>query len=76
LCGGRSEVAGSLLDRVLRKRDYDGLFDFFAGEGVAFLGAGGDTAGMISVLLTVDPLKQDIEQEVTAKDAKRQEDSE
>jgi len=37
----RSEVAGSVLDRVLRKRDYHGLFDFFAGEGVAFFPACG-----------------------------------
>jgi hypothetical protein len=38
---GRSEVAGSVLDRVLGKREYAGFFDFFAGEGVAFLTAGG-----------------------------------
>ena len=37
----RSVVAGAVLDRVLRKRDYHGLFDLFAGEGVAFFAACG-----------------------------------
>jgi hypothetical protein len=38
---GRSEVAGSVLDRVLRKRKYAGFFDTLAGEGVAFFPACG-----------------------------------
>jgi len=42
---------------VLRKGEYAGVFDLLAGEGAAFLAAGGDTAVVISVLFTVDPLK-------------------
>jgi hypothetical protein len=60
-----------MMHRVLRKRDYAGLSDFF-GEGAAFLAAGGHAASMFSVLLAVDPLKQDVQQKVTAKNAKRQ----
>ncbi len=70
--GGRSEVAGSLMHRVLRKREYARLADFFGGKGGAFLAAGGHTAGVFSVLFAVYPLKQNIEQEVTSEDAKRQ----
>ena len=68
----RSEVAGSVLDRVLRKRECARLAGSFGGEGAASLAACGRAAGVFSVLLTVDPLKQDIEQKVTAKNAKRQ----
>jgi hypothetical protein len=69
---GRSEVAGSVLHGAFGKREYVGLFDTFAGEGLAFLAPGDDTTSVVSVLFTVDPLKQDVEQEVTAKNAKRQ----
>ena len=44
----------------------------FNGVGVAFL-ACGDVAGVLSVLFAVDPLEQDVEQEVTAENAKREE---
>jgi hypothetical protein len=57
---------------VLRKRKYDRLADFFGGEGRAFLAAGGHSASVFSVLFTVYPLEQDVEQKVTSKDAKRQ----
>jgi hypothetical protein len=70
--GGRSGVAASVLHRVLRKREYARLADFFGGEGRAFLAAGGHSAGVFSVLLTVYPLEQDVEQTVTSEDAKRQ----
>ena len=70
--GGRSEVAGSLMHRVLRKREYARLADLFGGEGRAFLAAGGHAAGVFSVLLTAYPLEQDVEQTVTSEDAKRQ----
>jgi hypothetical protein len=69
---GRSEVAGSVLHGAFGKREYVGLFDTFAGEGLAFLASGGDTTSVVSVLFTVDPLKQDVEQEVTAKNTERQ----
>jgi hypothetical protein len=52
-----SEVAGSVSDRTLRKRENARLFDLFAGEGAAFFAACGHSAGMFSVLFTVDPLK-------------------
>jgi hypothetical protein len=42
-----SVVAGSVLDRVLRKRDYARRYSFFGGEGWAFLAACGDAAGVI-----------------------------
>jgi hypothetical protein len=71
-CGALSEVAGSMMHRVLRKRDYAGLSDFF-GDGAAFLAAGGHAASMFSVLLAVDPLKQDVQQKVTAENTKREE---
>ena len=61
-----------MMHRVLRKREYARLADFFGGEGGAFLAAGGRAAGVFSVFLTVYPLEQDIEQKVTSKDAKRQ----
>jgi len=57
---------------VLRKREYARLSDFLVGEGAAFLAAGGHAAGVFSVLFAVYPLKQNIEQEVTSEDAKRQ----
>jgi hypothetical protein len=69
----RLEVTGSVLDRARRKRENARLFDFFLGGGTAFFPACGHSAGMLSVLFAVDPLKQDVEQKVTAKNAKRQE---
>jgi hypothetical protein len=50
------------------------VFDLLDGESAAFFAAGGRAAGVVSVLLAVDPLEQDIKQKVTAKNAKRQED--
>jgi hypothetical protein len=44
----------------------------FGGDGAAFFAASGDAAGVLSVLLAVDPLEQDIEKEITAKNAKRE----
>lgn len=64
----RSEVAGAVLDRALRKREYARVAGLFGGESAAFL-AGGDAAGVLSVLFAVDPLEQDAEEEVTAKNA-------
>ena len=72
VAGGRSEVAGSVLDRALRKREYARLADIFGGEGTASLAACGRAARVFSVLLTVYPLEQEIEQKVTSNDAKRQ----
>ena len=40
---------------------------------MALLATCGVAAGVVSVLLAVDPLEQDIEQEVTAENAKREE---
>ncbi len=45
------------------------MIGLFGRKGAAFL-AGGDAAGVVSVLFAVDPLEQDVEQEVTAKNAK------
>jgi hypothetical protein len=69
--GGRSEVAGSVLHGGLGKREYAG-FNRFAGQGLAVLTACGYAAGVFAVFLAVDPLEQDVEQEVAAKNAKRQ----
>ena len=44
----------------------------FGGNGAAFL-AGGDAAGVLSVLFAVDPLEEDVEQEITAENAEREE---
>jgi hypothetical protein len=66
-----SEVAGTVLDRALRKREHARLFGLLAGDGLAFFPAGGGAAGMFSTLLTIYPLKQDVEQEVAAENAKR-----
>jgi hypothetical protein len=60
------------LDRALGKREYARLAVLFGGEGAASLATCGRAAGLISVLLTVYPLKQGIEKEVTSKNAKRQ----
>jgi hypothetical protein len=46
---------------------------WFGGKGSAFLAAGGDAAGVLSVPFTVDPLEQDVQQKVAAKDAKAEE---
>jgi hypothetical protein len=62
-----------VLDRALRKGENARLFDLFGGEGLAFFPAGGHAAGMVSTLFTVDPLEQDVEQEVAAENAKREE---
>ena len=43
----------------------------FGGGGAAFL-AGGDAAGVLSVLFAVDPLEEGVEQEVTAKNGERE----
>jgi hypothetical protein len=50
------------------------VFDLLDGESAAFFPGGGRAAGVVSVLLAVDPLEQDMEQKVTARNAKRQED--
>ena len=74
-CGGRdggSEEAGAVLHGAFGKWEHAGLFNRFAGEGLAFLTTGGYATGVFSVLFAVDPLKEDVEQEVTAKNAKRQ----
>jgi hypothetical protein len=71
--GGRLELAGSVLHGAFGKRKYAGFFNRFAGEGLAVLAAGGYATGVFAVFLAVDPLEQDVEQEVTAKNAKRQE---
>jgi hypothetical protein len=57
---------------ALRKREYANLVDFIGGESAAFFPACGRAAGVFSVLLAVCPLKQDVEQKVTSKNAKRQ----
>jgi hypothetical protein len=59
------------LDGALKKRDYARLWGFF-GEGVVVLAARGRTAGVVPVLFAIDPLEQDIKQEVTSKNANRQ----
>jgi len=60
------------MDRAFRKRENASFSYLFAGEAAAPLTACGYAAGVISVLLAVCPLKQDIEQEVTSKNAKCQ----
>jgi hypothetical protein len=52
-----------------------GLVSLLVGKGAALLGAGGDAAGVFLVLFAINPLKQDIYQEITAKNAKREEQS-
>jgi len=56
---------------ALMKREHAGLCGFFARECAAFLSARGRPSGAFSVLLTIDPLKQDVEQEVASKNANR-----
>jgi len=56
-CAARSEVAGSVVHRALRKRECARLADFFGGEGRASLAARCRAAGVFSVLLTVYPLE-------------------
>jgi len=70
--GAQSEVAGSGMDRALRKRESGRRSDFFGGEGAASLAACSHAAGVFCALVTVYPLKQDIEREVTSENAKRQ----
>jgi hypothetical protein len=60
------------MDRVVREREYICLLDFNGGDGTGLLGGCGRAARDFSVLLAVDPLEEDIEQEVAAKDANRQ----
>jgi hypothetical protein len=61
------------LGRALREGESTRWFDLFAGESAAFLAACRCSAGVISVpFLAVDPLEQDIQQEVTPKNGKRQ----
>lgn len=67
---GRSEEASSVIYRSVRERLWRTVSGFQIGEDGTFLAAGGQPAGTLSVLLTVDPLKQDIQQEVTSKNAK------
>jgi len=57
---------------VLAKRENARLIGLIGGKGATSLASCGDTTSVVSVLFTVDPLKQDIEQEVTAKNANRQ----
>jgi hypothetical protein len=57
---------------ALRKGEDAWPSGFLGGEGAASLAAFGRAAGVFSVLLTVYPLKQDIQQEVRSKNAKRQ----
>jgi hypothetical protein len=53
----------------LTKRDHARVIGLFNGEGAAFLAC--YAAGIVSVLLAVDPLEQDVKQEVTTKNAER-----
>jgi hypothetical protein len=55
--------------RALGKREYAGFLGFFA----VSLTARGRAAGVLSVLFAADPLKQDVEQEVTSQNAKGEE---
>jgi hypothetical protein len=57
---------------ALRKRERARFPDLFAGWDAASVQAGGRAARSISVLFTVDPPVQGIEQEVAAKNAKRE----
>jgi hypothetical protein len=57
----------------MRKRDHPVFANLVADEGLAFLAGCGGAAGMFSALFAVDPLEEDIEQKVTAQNAKRQE---
>ena len=59
---------------AVRKREHARLFDFVGRKGAESLPACGRRAGVFSTALAVCPLKQDVEQEITAKNAKRQED--
>jgi hypothetical protein len=67
-----SEEAGAVLHGALAKREYAGFLDTFAGEGSAVLTVCGYATDVFSVLFAVDPLKEHVEQEVAAKNAKRQ----
>ena len=73
---GRSEVAGAVAHGLLGKRECARLSGLFAGEGAALLAASGDAAVVIFVFFAVDPLEEDIEQEVTAENAECEEHSE
>jgi len=69
----RSVIAGTVVHGAFRKRKYARHFGLLAGEGAALFTACGWAAGMVSVLFAVDPLEQDVEQEVTSENAKREE---
>jgi hypothetical protein len=57
---------------ALRKREYARFFDLLIGWDAAPVAVGGQAAWAISVLLAVNPLVQGIEQEVAAKNTKRE----
>jgi len=62
----RSEIASPALHRVLRKREHTGILRS------RVFAACRRAMQTVSALLAVGPLEKDIEQEVTAKNAKRQ----
>jgi hypothetical protein len=68
--GAGSAEAGSRMYGALGKREHTRLFELFAGWDAASVALGGRAAWTISVLFTVNPLVQGIEQEVTAKNTK------
>jgi hypothetical protein len=56
---------------MVRESVWSAASGFQVGKDRAFLAACGQTAGTISALLTVDPLKKDVQQKVTSENANR-----
>jgi hypothetical protein len=71
--GAKLEEAGAVIHGVLRKGYNPGIASGFGGRGIALFTRRGRAAGMRSVLFTVYPLEEDIEQKVKAQDTKSQE---
>ena len=56
---------------AFRERDDARVIGWFGRKSEAFR-AGGEAAGVLSVLFAVDPLEEAVEQEITAKNTKRE----
>jgi hypothetical protein len=66
-----SEEARSVLHPMVRESVWCAAPGFQVGKDGAFLAACGQAPGTISALLTLDPLKKDVQQKVTSENANR-----
>jgi hypothetical protein len=66
-----SEEARSVLHPMVRESVWCAASGFQVGKDGAFLAACGQAPGTISALLTVDPLKEDVQQQVAPENANR-----